>query len=230
MDLGPLPPLPPNPNPTPKTPQPPEKPPDPGKSYPLRGEPPKNPVPALIEGRDTTFSPDLRPISPVENEANVPSPLNRKVSGNNQPPAKGDDLRILLSHTTECLNIIQKGFLHTKTLGGLDASDWASLCCHLVNAIGRGFLQAVENLGEAAIKVSIAGSTDPMPLAPNLPTLFHRLTDTSNLLAAHLAGNLTNYQDKHSTILEEYRKRAAKKATVEVDETWRLWKEQQVEQ
>ncbi|KAI9459560.1 hypothetical protein F5148DRAFT_1150835 [Russula earlei] len=228
MELGPPPPPPPNPNPNLNTQPPPEKPPDTGNTYPPEGNHPKSSEPSLAEEADTGKTPDPRHSTPVEDKARNHSPHTGKDRSTNQTPAERDTSLGFLSYTPKYLTIIQKGFLSQQTPGFLDASEWAQLSCHLVNTIGRGLLQASSNVGEDAMEEVIAKSPDPDPLRPNLPTYFHRLTDTSNLLAAHLTGNLTNYQDEHSDTLEEYRRKAAKKATVEVEETWRLWKEQQL--
>ncbi|KAI9507561.1 hypothetical protein F5148DRAFT_1368367 [Russula earlei] len=99
-----------------------------------------------------------------------------------------------------------------------------------MNAIGQGFLQAIENLEESEVASAITKATDLAPTEPALPTYFHRLTDMANPLTMHLATNLLDYQGELSSTPEDYQRKVAKKATTEIEETWRIWKEKQVEQ
>ncbi|KAI9509590.1 hypothetical protein F5148DRAFT_1282792 [Russula earlei] len=122
----------------------------------------------------------------------------------NQPAVQGNNPLGILSYTYDYIEIIQKGFTPPKTPRTLNALEWAEICCLLVNAIGRGFTQSIDKLGEDKVGDIITATADPTPLSPNHPTYFHKLTSAASLLADHITGNLINYQDEHPNLLEDY--------------------------
>ena len=58
---------------------------------------------------------------------------------------------------------------------------------------------------------------DPNPLAPDYPTLFHRLATTAEDVAQHIKPGQEGYQEWFASIKNDFTKKATKAAASEVE-------------
>lgn len=245
MALEPTPPSSPNPNPISNPPKsPPDKPPDPPIATPdhffevLHPENPapnapsnpyRGPVPAEVraehqkaieEARDVIKAPFIFPLQ---------NPLEFK--GQEQGiDISSDDFNAAVELVIVTLGA---GYYPTRDPTLLSTGDWASLACAVLAAIGRGYNHPYNPHSEVELALMRAEVTDPNPITPDDPTLFHRLNAIVTTLATEFRTDLINseedFHDWYQSIRNTFERKAARAAHIEVEETWRQWKADQID-
>jgi hypothetical protein len=245
MALEPTPPSSPNPNPNSNPPKsPPDKPPDPPIATPdhffevlYPENPPPNapsnpyrgPVPAGVraehqkaieEARDAIRAPFTYPLQ---------NPLE----------FKGQELGIDISSedfnaAVELVIVtLSAGYYPTRDPTLLGTGDWASLACAVLAAVGRGYNHPYNPDSDVELALMRAEVMDPSPLTPGNPTLFHRLNSIVTNLATEFRTDLVNseedFQDWYHSVRNDFERKAARAAHIEVEETWRQWKADQID-
>ena len=127
------------------------------------------------------------------------------------------------------ISAIDRGYFSETDPTPLTPSEWAKLTCTLVSAIGRGYGRQEHLVKEELLDQVRAEATDPDPLRPDFPTLFHRLAATADQLEHNTGVDQDGYRDWYADLKETFREKAAKSARVEVEESWRQWKADQID-
>jgi hypothetical protein len=124
---------------------------------------------------------------------------------------------------------LDRGYFSEADPTPLSPSEWAKLACTMISAIGRGYGRQEHLVKEETLDRVRAGATDPHPLLPEFHTLFHRLSATADQLEHNTGVDQDGYKDWYDTIKENFMVKANKSAQAEVEESWRLWKADQID-
>ncbi|KAF8500745.1 hypothetical protein F5888DRAFT_1298123 [Russula emetica] len=99
----------------------------------------------------------------------------------------------------------------------------------MLAAIGRGYHRQYATEQDSNLGKARAEATDPDPLTPDYPTLFHRLAATAEDVAQHVKPGQAGYQDWYANIKKDFTEKATKAAAAEVDEKWLVWKAKELD-
>ncbi|KAI0279060.1 hypothetical protein BC826DRAFT_1113057 [Russula brevipes] len=220
MALEPTPPSSPNPNPNLNPPKsPPDKPPDPPIATPDH----------FFEVLHLENPPPNAPSNPYRGPVPAENPLEFK--GQEQGiDISSDDFNAAVELVIVTLGA---GYYPTRDPTLLSTGDWASLACTVLAAIGRGYNHPYNPHSEVELTLMRAKVTDPNPITPDDPTLFHCLNAIVTTLATEFRTDLINseedFHDWYQSIRNIFEHKAARAAHIEVEETWRQWKEDQID-
>ncbi|KAI0247833.1 hypothetical protein BJV78DRAFT_1285261 [Lactifluus subvellereus] len=160
--------------------------------------------------------------APLQYTPEGPLGFNGAITGTDAPSERFNAAALLL------VTVLEKGYHSPQEPTPLNPTDWASLSCALLAAIGRGYSLHYSQNQDTLEKVR-AEVTDPKPLGPKYPSLFHRLAATNEHLGTHLSTDHETYEVWYSELKRSFNEKAAKAAAAEVEETWRQWKADQID-
>ncbi|KAI0245244.1 hypothetical protein BJV78DRAFT_1356861 [Lactifluus subvellereus] len=160
--------------------------------------------------------------APLQYTPEGPLGFNGAITGTDAPSERFNAAALLL------VTVLEKGYHSPQEPTPLNPTDWASLSCALLAAIGRGYSLHYSQNQDTLEKVR-AEVTDPKPLGPKYPSLFHRLAATNEHLGTHLSTDHKTYEVWYSELKRLFNEKAAKAAAAEVEETWRQWKADQID-
>ena len=89
-------------------------------------------------------------------------------------------------------------------------------------AVGRGYRRTCDLEQEQVIDKAKAEAIDATPIGPKYPTLFHRIAVTASDIETHVSTDQEGYKEWYVTLKDTFNQKAAKAATMEVEEKWRL--------
>jgi hypothetical protein len=232
MDLGPQPPPGANPNPNSNTQPPPKKPPEartePQPHKKTRKEATDNPFQAI----------DPRRINEIHKQSlsegiNAYRALFRyypqeRFTATGAPLGEGIPSDIFHSAAITVISAIERGYFSDTDPTPLTATEWAKLSCTLLAAIGRGYARPELLVKESILDKVRAEVVDPNPANPNHATLYHRLTATADQIEISTGVDQEGYKDWYIELKKTFQEKASKSALTEVEESWRLWKADQI--
>ena len=158
----------------------------------------------------------------------VTESLRAPFNHDNEGPVMFDGESIGVDLSSETFNTavvtvlaaIECGYYPSCDHTPLNPRDWTRLACSLVAAIGQGYLCQNTQGNEARLKKVQQELTDPNPIIPEHPTLFHCLAVMAEHLEFCLNPDLDNYKGWYKYLKHKAEREIAKLATIEAEEKW----------
>ncbi|KAI0282934.1 hypothetical protein BC826DRAFT_251587 [Russula brevipes] len=241
MALDPVPPPPPNPNPN-STPSktPPDKPPDPLITAPenffstlfpgyvipgVPSNPYRGPFPdKLREEHQTSLNQAKATVkNPFIYALTKPLEISNPEVGTT---VSSDDLNAAVDLVIAAL---EAGYYPARSPTLVSTEDWVRLSCALLAAVGRGYNYQSPPRLEKELEEARSKTVDSAPLQVSDKSLFHRLATTASQLEVEIHADLPDFNDWFRTLQREFNQKAARAASIEVEEVWRSWKAEQID-
>ncbi len=139
--------------------------------------------------------------------------------------ASTDDFNTAVNMVTAA---IERGYYAARDPTPLGPSEWVSLSCALLAAVGRGYHRQYSTEKESTLEKVRAEVIDLDPLPKN-PTMFHCLASIADDINTHIGTDQEDYQDWYLTLKKDFNTKVTKAAAAEVDEKWLEWKAKHID-
>jgi hypothetical protein len=116
------------------------------------------------------------------------------------------------------ISSLDKGYTLTAVRLPLSSKEWAKLSCKLLAAIEKGYRRTCYLEQELVTERAKVEAIDPIPIGPRYPTLFHRIAAMASDIETHISTDQEGYRDWYITLKRNFEQKAAKSATLEVEE------------